>query len=291
MDLKDYPRAAMLPGADSIEIVNPHLELGRIRFALFDFDGTISLIRQGWQDVMIPMMVDILMGLGTGGGTKLASCACREDVHLIVKEFVTRLTGKQTIYQMIALAEQVSLRGATPRDPLEYKRQYLDLLWEQIKDRVAGLKAGRLTPAEMSVPGALEILEALDQRGVQLYVASGTDHAYVVDEATCLGVEKHFSGRIYGALDDYKTFSKAILIERLIRENDLHGAEFVTFGDGYVEIENCKEVGGIAVGVATEEEKREGIDEWKRNRLIDAGADIIIPDFREHARLTAYLLG
>lgn len=281
MKLTQYPPGRMLEGAEYIEIINEDIERGRIRFALFDFDGTISLIRQGWQDVMIPMMVEILMDLDTGES--------REAIHDIVLEFVTRLTGKQTIYQMMALAEEVEKRGATAKDPLEYKQQYLALLWEQIKDRVAGLKEGRLTPEEMSVPGALGFLDTMSARGVEMYVASGTDHPYVVDEASCLGADRHFGDRIYGALDDFKSFSKAILIEKLIRENDLHGSEFVTFGDGYVEIENCKEVGGIAVGVATEEETREGIDEWKRNRLIEAGADIIIPDFREGDRLLGYL--
>jgi phosphoglycolate phosphatase len=281
MELKDYPRGRMLEGANYIEVINENIERGRVRFALFDFDGTISLIRQGWQEVMIPMMVDILMGLDTGES--------RDDIHMVVKEFVTRLTGKQTIFQMMALAEEIEKRGGTPLDPLEYKHQYLDLLWEQIKDRVAGLKAGRLTPVEMAVPGALEMVRALYDRSVNLYVASGTDHPYVVDEATCLGVNEFFGDRIYGALDDFKNFSKAILIEKLIRENNLHGSEFLTFGDGYVEIENCKDAGGIAIGVATDEAKREGIDEWKRNRLIDAGADLIIPDFREYDKVLRYL--
>lgn len=281
MELKDYPRGRMLEGANYIEVINENIERGRVRFALFDFDGTISLIRQGWQEVMIPMMVDILMGLDTGES--------RDDIHMVVKEFVTRLTGKQTIFQMMALAEEIEKRGGTPLDPLEYKHQYLDLLWEQIKDRVAGLKAGRLTPVEMAVPGALDMVRALYDRSVNLYVASGTDHPYVVDEATCLGVNEFFGDRIYGALDDFKNFSKAILIEKLIRENNLHGSEFLTFGDGYVEIENCKDAGGIAIGVATDEARREGIDEWKRNRLIDAGADLIIPDFREYDKVLRYL--
>ncbi len=75
----------------------------------------------------------------------------------------------------------------------------------------------------------------------------------------------------------------------IIAEHDLHGPELVGFGDGYVEIQNVADVGGIAVGAATDEERREGIDEWKRNRLIVAGADVIIPDFREHERLLAWL--
>lgn len=283
MNLPNYPPGQMLPGADYIEIINPDHPRGGFRHALFDFDGTISLIRQGWQDVMIPMMVDILAALNTG--------ETRDELHAIVREFVTRLTGKQTIYQMLELVEQVKQRGGTPKDALEYKHDYLALLWEQIKDRVAGLKEGRITPQEMSVPGALEFVAALRERGLTLYVASGTDHAYVLDEAACLGVDRYFGEHIYGALDDYKSFSKAILIERIIRDNDLHGSEFITFGDGFVEIENCKQVGGVAVGVATEEHTRQGIDEWKRNRLIDAGADLIIPDFREGEKVLAYLFG
>ena len=132
------------------------------------------------------------------------------------------------------------------------------------------------------------MLEALKARDVRCYLASGTDEPYVLDEAAALQLTPYFAG-IYGARDDYKSFSKKILIERIIAENNLAGPEFVAFGDGYVEIEDTKHVGGIAVGVATNEAARAGIDEWKRTRLIQAGADIIVPDFREHAALMAYL--
>ena len=269
-----------LPGTH-IEIINPAIERGRIKHALFDFDGTLSLIREGWQGVMVPMMVEVLASLGTGES--------EDELHALVREYVMRLTGKQTIYQMIQLAEEVTKRGGTPLEPLQYKYMYLDRLWQRIKHRVEGLKAGLITPEDMLVPGSRAILENLVGRGVTLYVASGTDQPYVLDEAAALDVAKYFGERIYGALDDYKRFSKAMLIERIIKDNDLHGAEFVAFGDGYVEIENAKEVGGIAVGAATNEAEREGIDEWKRNRLIQAGADVIVPDFREQERLVSYL--
>jgi phosphoglycolate phosphatase len=90
-------------------------------------------------------------------------------------------------------------------------------------------------------------------------------------------------------LDDYQNYSKKMVIDRILNENGLSGSELVTFGDGYVEIENTKAVGAIAVGVASDEANRQGIDEWKRKRLIDAGADLIIPDFRPFERLIAYL--
>jgi phosphoglycolate phosphatase-like HAD superfamily hydrolase len=140
----------------------------------------------------------------------------------------------------------------------------------------------------MRVSGSLAILQNLRERGVKCYLASGTDHPYVVDEAEALGVTEHFEG-IYGALDDYENFSKAMVIEMIFDEHDLHGPELVGFGDGYVEIHNVADVGGIAIGVATDEERREGVDEWKRNRLIVAGAHAIIPDFREHERLLQWL--
>ncbi len=272
-----------------IEIINPHIRRGHIRHALFDFDGTVSLIREGWQGVMIPMMVKILL--------ETPRHESKEELRAVVTEFVDRLTGKQTIYQMIQLCEEVRQRGGQPLDPLEYKWMYLDRLWERIEGRVAGLKSGEIEPQEMMVPGAVPMLEALRARGVSCYLASGTDEVYVLDEAAALGLTPYFAN-IYGALDDYQNYSKRMVIERILEENHLTGSEFVTFGDGYVEIEDTKAVGGIAVGVASDEGRlmgghanRQGIDKWKRERLIEAGADLIIPDFRQHKHLVAYLFG
>ncbi len=263
-----------------LEIIHPDIVRGRIRHALFDFDGTLSLIREGWQGVMIPLMVEWLM--------ETPAHESEAEITAVVTEFVTRLTGKQTVYQMIRLAEEVQKRGGVPRDPLEYKHIYLDRLWARIRHRVADLKAGRVAADDLMVPGGRAMLQALTARGVRCYLASGSDEPYVLDEAAALQIAPYFVG-IYGARDDYKSFSKKILIERIIAENRLAGPEFVAFGDGFVEIEDTKRVGGIAVGVASDEVHRIGIDLWKRNRLIEAGADLIVPDFREHDALMAYL--
>jgi phosphoglycolate phosphatase len=265
----------------AIEVINPRIERGRIRFALFDFDGTISLIREGWQDVMIPMMVEVLL--------ETPYHASEAELTQVVTDFVTHLTGKQTIYQMLQLAKEVKERGGTPLDPLDYKHEYLRRLWTRIEDRVADLKAGRKVPDNFILPGSLELLAALRDRDVTCYLASGTDHHYVLDEAGVLGLPAYFGNRIYGALDDYQSFSKRMVIERILRENRLAGSELVAFGDGFVEIEDTKAAGGLAVGVASNEATRQGINTWKRDRLIQAGADLIIPDFREHEALVNYL--
>src|SRR5262245_15427486 len=98
---------------DDIEIIHPDFPRGRFRFVLFDFDGTLSLIREGWPQVMIPMMVKVLQETGT-----------EEDEATLsrhVEDFVMRLNGRQTIYQMIQLAEEVKARGGLPLEPLAYK--------------------------------------------------------------------------------------------------------------------------------------------------------------------------
>ena len=264
-----------------LEIIHPDHPRGSFRFALFDFDGTLSLIREGWQGVMIPLMVELLLDTHSGETTA--------ELETIVREFVGRLTGKQTIYQAMQLAEEIEKRGGKAADPLHYKWLYLERLQEHICHRLEGLRTGTISPQAMMVPGAEEILQALRARGVTLFLASGTDHQFVCDECDALGLSSYFNGGIYGALDDYQSFSKKILIARLLRDHALHGSELVTFGDGFVEIENTKEANGVAVGVASDEVHREGIDAWKRHRLIEAGADIIIPHFRQYQTLVAYL--
>lgn len=263
-----------------MEIINHTLERGNIRYALFDFDGTLSLIRQGWEDVMIPMMVELLQ--------QTPQSESESDLTAVVTEFVNRLTGQQTIYQTIELARQITRRGGQAQDPLVYKKMYLDRLWQRIEGRVAALKAKEVPAESMLVPGSVAVLQALKTRGVTCYLASGTDEPFVIDETEALGLTHWFAG-IYGAQDNYRNFSKQMVINRIVAENKLGGSELVIFGDGYVEIENAKTVGGIAVGVATNEETRSGINEWKRERLLNAGADIIVPDFREADELVAYL--
>ena len=253
----------------------------RARVVLFDFDGTLSLIRSGWMDVMVPMMVGILAELKTGESA--------EALKAVVEEFVWRLTGKETIYQMIALADAIRERGGTPDEPLAYKKLYLDLLWERIETRVESLRKGQASPEEYLVPGARALLQSLKERGLKLFLASGTDEVYMKEEAKLLDVARYFDGGVYGALDDYKSFSKAILIQRILAGAEFKGDEFLGFGDGYVEIEEVKKVGGVTVGVASQEPECLTVDDWKRQRLIGVGADYIVPNFADHHELMSTL--
>jgi len=266
---------------DEIEVLTPNLPRGRFRSVLFDFDGTLSLIREGWPLVMIPMMVEVLRQTGT-----------REtdaELHAVVEDFVMRLNGRQTIYQMMQLADEVRRRGGSPREPLAYKHRYHDLLMSRIEGRIEALRAGQTTAEEWTVPGTRPLLEGLRRRGVTLYLASGTDLKYVQQEAELLGLSPYFGEHIYGALDNYESFSKKMIIEQILRDNGLRGDELLGFGDGFVEIEEVKRAGGVAVAVASDEAARHGVNAWKRERLIRAGADLVIPEYRGQERLLRYL--
>ena len=63
------------------------------------------------------------------------------------------------------------------------------------------------------------------------------------------------------------------------------GEQIVTFGDGPVEMRATWRVGGVRVGVASDEKKRFNINPRKRERLILGGAQIVIPDFSQYREL------
>ena len=270
-----------------VEVIRPTAGGVRPRYhsVVLDFDGTISLIREGWQQIMIPYFTELLVDTPLGRDMERGALAEQ------AREFIFFHTGKQTIYQCIAVAEEITKLGGSAEDPQAYKDEYHRRLLERIDSRLRGLENGTIDPETMTVPGSFALLDMLSGRGLTLYLASGTDEEYVLKEAELLGVTRYFEGRIHGARRDYKTFSKRMVIERLLRENGLSGEELLGFGDGYVEIENVKSVGGTAIGVASDEANRCGIDEWKRERLIRAGADAIIPDYTDLPALSAYLFG
>lgn len=256
----------------SIETIKKYTGKG-FKCALFDFDGTISLIREGWQKIMIPYFCEVIEALGTGESN--------DAITAEVTEFVDRLTGKQTIYQCIALDEAVVKRGGAHVDAGEYKKEYLRRLNIKISDRKQGLANGSIDPDSLSVKGAKRFIEELRNAGINCYLASGTDEEDVIYEASLIGVKELFDGGIHGAKDALLDCSKEAVIKNMIEKLKLDPEELVTFGDGFVEIELTAKLGGYAVGVATNEKTGDGIDETKRKRLIGAGAEMIIPHFEK----------
>jgi len=280
-ELADDPRKATYLRDTEIEIIRELPDTIAIAHAIFDHDGTISTLREGWEQIMEPMMIRAILG----SRYEDADEALYHKVIDTVRLFIDKTTGIQTLVQMQGLVDLVKQFGCVPEaDILDihgYKALYNEALLVMVGTRVTKLKQGELSTNDFQIKNAQLLLETLHQQGVKLYLASGTDEADVKAEAKAMGYAHLFEGRIFGAVGDIKVEAKRVVVERIIGENALSGSEFVTFGDGPVEIRETRKRGGIAVGVASDEVRRFGLNPTKRSRLIRAGADIILPDFSQ----------
>lgn len=284
----DRRKAKYLPGTE-IELCYQSAPFGRVKHAVFDNDGTISTLRQGWEEIMAPVMEKAILG----DRYETADETLYHKVRRRVLDYIDKSTGIQTILQMEALVEMVKEFGIVDRDKVldkfGYKQIYNDALMQVVGRRIERLKDGLLDVSDYTIKGAIDFLKALRERGVKLYLASGTDHADVLAESEALGYAGLFAGQIYGALGDIAKYSKKMVIERVMTENNLQGPELAVFGDGPVELREARKRDGLAIGVASDEVRRHGLNAEKRTRLINAGSQVIAPDFSQRAKLLELL--
>jgi phosphoglycolate phosphatase-like HAD superfamily hydrolase len=286
-------RQAVYYEESEIELCYPleTIERGNFKHAVFDHDGTVSALREGWEKVMEPVMIQAILG----------DCYETADESLYlrvvdrVRDFIDKSTGIQTVVQMEGLVEMVQEFGLVPADKIQdkfgYKDIYNEALMQMVNRRITKLRNGELDVSDYAIKGAVIFLRELHDKGIRLYLASGTDREDVVREAEAMGYANLFNGGIYGAIGDVRKYSKKIVLNNIIKENNLHGSELVTMGDGPVELRECRKVGGTAIGIASDEIRRHGLNVEKRMRLIRAGAHAIIPDFSQPNRLMELLFG
>ena len=258
-----------------------------LRAVLFDFDGTLSTMRCGWEAVMSAMMREIL----APGPDPVAS---GQELHQATEDriaaYIDASTGIQTIFQMQWLAEQVAALGRTPLDPWDYKAEYNRRLMQTVSLRREAVRQGREKVGRYLVAGSRAFLEMLQARDLRLYVASGTDQADVAAEAHILGLDGFFD-EIVGAPPGQARCSKELVVRRLLQESGLRGEELAVIGDGKVEIAIARDAGAIALGVASDEETLSGVNPVKRSRLIAAGAQAITGDFLGADDILSWLHG
>jgi len=288
-EIASDPRVAQYIDGTEFEIVRELPSGLSIRHAIFDHDGTLSTLREGWEKIMEPMMVKAVLG----SSYKTASEDIFERVTNECREFIDRTTGIQTLVQMQGLVELVRQFGFVPEEEIldhyGYKKIYNDELLDMVRERVRKLDRGELAPEDFQLKNAHLLLKELHRRGVTMYLASGTDVLDVIDEAKAMGYADLFKDHIYGAVGDVNVEAKKLVLERIMRENNLSGSELVTFGDGPVEIRETRKHDGVAIGIASDEVRRFGLNPSKRKRLIRAGADLVIPDFSQLPKLLTVL--
>jgi phosphoglycolate phosphatase-like HAD superfamily hydrolase len=282
---EDIRHANYLPQTE-IEIVNLWKEKLQLEHAIFDHDGTISTLREGWELIMGPMMVKAVLGKKYQDADE----ALYQKVVSRVNDYIDKTTGIQTLVQMKGLLDIIREFGCVPEeemlDEFGYKKIYNDELLEMVKVREEKFSFGELGLEDFTMKNAVSFLQKLHDSGVKLYLASGTDEEDVKKEAEALGYAHLFEGRIYGAVGDITKEAKKMVLDRILSSiGESSFGKLITFGDGPVEMRETRKRGGLSVGIASNELKRFSLNESKRTRLIKAGADVIIPDFSQMKQL------
>ena len=246
----------------------------QISHVVFDFDGTLSWLRHGWPGIMCAVFRPHFPA--RPGETEAA-------IHSLLLDEILSLNGKPSIFQVERFTEQVRERGGPKLNPEELLHEYQHRLDLAIEERTQSILSGAARSDDFVIHGARAFLEKLRQRGLTLIILSGTIEHRVKQEAALLDLAKSFGPHIYGSQPAPVEFSKRMVLDRLLREEGILGEHLLSFGDGPVEIFHTREMGGLAVAVASDEDHNGSgeMDPHKRGQLIKAGAHLAIPDYRD----------
>jgi len=257
-----------------MKIIKTKKSLSPIKAVVMDFDGTISTLRKGWEDIMLPMFLEFIFSGEEQNDKTLSEVA----------DYIDSSTGIQTIHQMNWLANRVKNNKNSERDGWWYKQEYNNRLMIPVNERTHDINTGKKNADDFMLIGSLEFLKCLKNKGIPIYIASGTDTEDVKKEADILGVTPYVIN-IAGAKKNEISCSKEAVLKKLIQNIGLPAEQIMVIGDGKVEISLAAKSGAFAVGIASDEEKREGINPLKEPRLINAGANIIIGDYKEREEI------
>lgn len=256
-------------------ILKEHERIGKPDFVLFDFDGTISKLRSGWDVLMKQYMIECIPDK-------------TPEIYTRVEQYIDESAGIQTVHQMKWLSDQVRQSGGKIMDPWDYKKEFTDLLMQSVKVRKDEIQKDRASAKRYLVHGSLDFLEALKERGIPMFLASGTDDEDTRTEAACLGVADYFE-EIAGAAPHVDRCSKEATLRKLARP----GKKMLIVGDGKVEISLGCEWGAVTLGVASwdqyENFSSEETNPVKARRLIAAGATALVADFREFDKILSWI--
>lgn len=248
-----------------------------------DWDGTTSLTRGGWADIMATLYAE-----------HLPHREGEDDVarRKYARAELMTLNGKPSIHQMAHLAGLVRQRGGKAETAEHYHDEFQRRLGQEVRARLDRVRSEPPGTDSLLVRGVRELFETLQARGIVLTLATGSVLHEVRRETELLDVARYFDA-LHGphSLDD-RIFSKRAIIDSLLNERGVDGATLLAFGDGQVEMRETKAVGGIAIAVASDEDNPGSgrVDEGKREALLAAGADGVIADFHRARQIVEALI-
>lgn len=266
------------PFARPVEFLAGFSPRPRLSHAVFDFDGTLSWLRHGWPELMCQVFLPYY---------PMRSNESEAEVRRELLAEILSTNGQPSIVQMEKFAQRVQARQAHVPAPRQLLEQYQNRLDQIIAERSELILRKKARPDDFVVFGARAMLDLLQQRGLKLIVLSGTLESRVQQEAELLDLARYFGGRIFGSPPAPAPFSKRAVLDKILAGENLRGRDLLCFGDGPVEIFQARELGGLAVALASDEDQNGSgrMDPLKRAQLIDAGAHVILPDYGDAAAL------
>jgi phosphoglycolate phosphatase-like HAD superfamily hydrolase len=274
------PSASGLP--DSVFVrCEPRRNVSHI---VFDFDGTLSWVRHGWPELMFETF---RIHWPVPEQTRDAAWRTR------MESIVYGMNGQPSVLQMQRYAEVAAKAGAQAADAESLRGHFQAALDREIEARLGAIAAGAAPREAFVIHGARPLLEHLRARGFRLVILSSSIEHRVRQEADALGLSEYFDNRIYGSGSDPRGFSKWEVFNRLLESERISGDNLLSFGDGPVEIECTKKLGGLAVAVCSDEDVNgSGVAHpYKFRQLLESGADAAIPDFTHAIGLMEHLAG
>lgn len=245
-----------------MNLSRPLPNLASLRLAVFDFDGTLSLLREGWATIMAQQGVELLDD--TSRQTEL-------ELEMLM------LSGKPSITQMQRLIELAQAAGKPHPTDAE--------LLHEFQNRLRGILDARLAAITTSpsgafcVPGAITYLEHLASAGIECVLVSGTQKDFVVAEAEQLNVRRFFGDQLFAPEANNSSFRKLDVIAEMMKQRQLDGSQLIGYGDGYAETVAVRELGGYVVGLATCDIGETGLHPLKQQMLTTLGAHAILPSY------------
>ena len=230
---------------------------------VFDLDGTLSLIRHGWQSVMAGVMTEALAESMPG----------RAGLPEFARTVVDATNGSPVVRQMEALSEQATASGGAAIDAPAWARVYQDRMQATMDSRKVSIP-----PESLLVPGAAIFVARARRAGFACALVSGSSAANVESDLAFLDLDAMFDGLVRSPLDPAapNSFSKEQVFRDLMAECGVRS--LVAFGDGPGEIRAAVASGGKGVGVA-HTPGTGAIDAALSASLSKAGASLVVADF------------
>lgn len=247
-----------------IEIIN-HKKT-KILAAMIDWDGAISLIREGWQRIMQEYIANFI-----------SSGLPQKNDYLWAQSFIKKTLGENTVEQMLGMIEKAEQNGRNDI-PVSYsekmalaeehRKKYREILEKEVRGK--RIKTAKKNPDKFIVRGMKYLLEELKKRNIKIFVASGSEQegkGGIEEEAETLGL-KHYFEAVFGYNGSISPYNKENVVKWILNKYNLDPLQLLVVGDGPKEMKVGKKFGAVTIGLIS--------NNVTRKILLDSGADFIV---------------